>query len=81
VTVSRRRRRPPERLPVHEGHDWLYVLAGRLRLVLGTQDLVIEPGEAAEFTTTEPHWFGALDGPVELILMVGPSGQRAHLHG
>jgi transcriptional regulator with XRE-family HTH domain len=81
VTVSARRRQPPERLPVHEGHDWLYVLAGRLRLVLGTQDLVIEPGEAAEFTTTEPHWFGALDGPVELILMVGPSGQRAHLHG
>ena len=80
VTVSARRRRPPDPLPVHEGHDWLYVLTGRLRLVLGEQDLVIEPGEAAEFTTTRPHWFGAVDGPVELILMVGPGGERAHLH-
>ena len=80
VTVSARRRRPPERLTVHEGHDWLYVLSGRLRLVLGEQDLVIEPGEAAEFTTTRPHWFGAADGPVELILMVGPHGERTHLH-
>ncbi len=80
VTVSARRRRPPERLPVHEGHDWLYVLSGRLRLILGEQDLVIEPGEAAEFHTTRPHWFGAVDGPVELILMVGPHGERTHLH-
>jgi transcriptional regulator with XRE-family HTH domain len=80
VAVSAKRRTPPKRLPVHPGHDWLYVLSGRLRLVLGEQDLVIEPGEAAEFTTAEPHWFGALDGPVELILMVGPHGQRIHLH-
>jgi transcriptional regulator with XRE-family HTH domain len=81
ITVSPRRIRPPDHLPVHEGHDWLYVLSGRLRLVLGEQDLVIEPGEAAEFTTTRPHWFGAIDGPVELILMVGPHGERIHLHG
>lgn len=78
VAVSAERRRPPEHLPVHDGHDWLYVLSGRLRLVLGPQDLVIEPGEAAEFTTTQPHWFGAVDGPVELILMVGAHGERIH---
>jgi transcriptional regulator with XRE-family HTH domain len=79
ASVSPARDRPPSRLPVHEGHDWLYVLSGRLRLVLGAQDLVIEPGEAAEFSTLEPHWFGAVDGPVELILMVGPQGERVHL--
>ena len=80
VTVGAKRRHPPDRLPVHEGHDWIYVLSGRLRLVLGEQDLVLEPGEAAEFTTTKPHWFGATDGPVELILMVGPHGERIHFH-
>lgn len=78
VAVSRERRSPPERLPVHEGHDWLYVLSGRLRLMLGAQDLVIEPGEAAEFSTTQPHWFGVVEEPVELILMVGPHGERIH---
>jgi transcriptional regulator with XRE-family HTH domain len=80
IHVSPARRTPPDVLPVHEGHDWLYVLDGRLRLLLGEQDLTIEPGDAVEFTTWTPHWFGALDGPVELILIVGPQGERLHLH-
>ena len=80
INISRTRRTPPDELSVHEGQDWLYVLHGRLRLLLGEQDLVIEPGEAVEFTTWTPHWFGALDGPVELILIVGPQGERMHLH-
>ena len=80
VHVSPERRAPPEVLPVHEGHDWIYVLDGRLRLVLGEQDLTIDAGDAVEFTTWTPHWFGALDGPVELILIVGPQGERMHLH-
>ena len=80
IHISATRRTPPAELPVHDGHDWLYVLDGRLRLILGEQDLTIEPGEAAEFTTRTPHWFGALDGPVEVILIVGPQGERLHLH-
>ena len=71
---------PPERLPVHEGNDWIYVLEGRLRLVLGDHEHVIEAGEAVEFSTWTPHWFGALDGPVQLLLIVGPQGERLHLH-
>jgi transcriptional regulator with XRE-family HTH domain len=80
IHISRTRRTPPRELPVHEGNDWLYVLDGRLRLLLGEQDLVIEPGEAVEFSTWTPHWFGALDGPVEFILIVGPEGEQQHLH-
>jgi transcriptional regulator with XRE-family HTH domain len=80
IHVSAKRRTPPAQLPVHEGSDWLYVLRGRLRLLLGDQDLTIEPGDAVEFATWTPHWFGALDGPVELILIVGPQGERLHLH-
>ena len=80
IDISARKRTPPDDLPVHEGQDWLYVLDGRLRLVLGDEDFVIEPGEAVEFTTWTPHWFGAVDGPVELILIVGPQGERLHLH-
>ena len=72
---------PPDELPVHEGHDWIYVLSGRLRLRLGDEDFVIEPGEAVEFSTWTPHWFGAVAGPVELIGIFGPQGQRLHVHG
>lgn len=70
---------PPEVLPVHEGHDWMYVLSGRMRLLLGDDDLVIEAGEAVEFSTLTPHWFGAIDEPVELIAIFNPQGERVHL--
>ncbi|MCW3064172.1 MAG: transcriptional regulator, family [Solirubrobacterales bacterium] len=80
VTISAKRCTPPDPLPVHEGHDWLYVLDGRLRLLLDEAEHIIKPGEAAEFTTWTPHWFGAIDGPVQLIMITGPDGQRVHLH-
>ena len=78
--ISAARRHPPDPLPVHEGHDWMYVLNGRLRLLLGDEDLVIDPGVAVEFSTWTPHWFGAIDGPVELIAILGPHGEGVHLH-
>jgi transcriptional regulator with XRE-family HTH domain len=80
LVLSGRRCIPPAVLPVHEGYDWMYVLDGRLRLLLGDEDLVIEPGEAVEFTTLTPHWFGAVDGPVEVIAIFGPQGERIHVH-
>jgi transcriptional regulator with XRE-family HTH domain len=80
IRISPRRLKPPATLRVHDGHDWMYVLEGRMRLLLGDQDLVIEPGEAVEFSTVTPHWFGAVDGAVELIGVFGPHGEREHLH-
>ena len=41
---------------------------------------MIEPGEAVEFTTLTPHWFGAVDGPVEVIAILGSHGERIHFH-
>lgn len=64
----------------HEGFDWAYVLNGTLRLVLGDQDLRLSAGEAAEFDTRTPHWFGATSaGPVEYLTLIGRQGQRAHI--
>lgn len=65
----------------HEGHDWLYVLAGRLRLVLGEEEFVLRPGEAAEFDTRTAHWMGVVDEPVDLICLFGPHGERVHVRG
>ena len=83
---------PPEsgdeaapRLRRHEGQEWLYVLEGHLRLILGTDELVLSPGEAAEFSCLVPHWMGAALGPdgttapVEVLIIMGPHGERVHL--
>ena len=50
--------------------------SGRMRLVLGDQDLVLGVGEAAEFGTQVPHWFGSTgDGPAEVLSIFGRSGR------
>jgi transcriptional regulator with XRE-family HTH domain len=78
VRVTRRRQEPEPR--THEGYEWLYVLAGRLRLVLGEHDVVLTAGEAAEFDPRVPHWFGSTgEGPVEFLSLFGPQGERMHV--
>src|SRR5918997_1144685 len=67
-------------LQTHEGYDWVYVLAGRLRLVLGEHDVVLGPGEVAEFDTRTPHWIGNPFGePAEVLALFGPQGERMHV--
>lgn len=64
----------------HEGYHWLYVLNGKLRLLLGDQNLVLTAGEVAEFDTHLPHWFGnASSQPVEYLSILGPQGERFHI--
>ena len=64
----------------HEGYDWLYVLSGRLRLLLGEHDLVLAAGEVAEFDTRTPHWFSSAGpGPAEVLCLFGPQGERLHV--
>ncbi|MBE7187008.1 helix-turn-helix domain-containing protein [Jatrophihabitans endophyticus] len=64
----------------HEGYEWMYVLNGRLRLLLAELDLQLAPGEAAEFDTHTPHWFGSADRrPVEVLILFGPQGERMHV--
>ncbi len=78
IAPSKHPQQPDPR--THEGYEWLYVLNGRLRLVLGEQDLVLSPGEAVEFDTRVPHWFGSVDGePVEFLCLFGKQGERAHV--
>lgn len=65
---------------VHDGYEWLYVLSGRLRLVLGEHDLVMGPGEAAEFDTRTPHLLrSAGPGAAEILAIFSKEGKRIHL--
>jgi transcriptional regulator with XRE-family HTH domain len=71
---------PDTELQSHEGYEWIYVLSGHLRLRLGELDLVMKPGEVAEFDTHTPHWFGSAGPqPVELLVLFGPQGERLHV--
>lgn len=77
IAPGRRRREPDPQ--THEGYEWLYVLDGRLRMVLGEHDVVLEPGEVAEFDTRLPHWFGGADERrVEFLSIFGREGERMH---
>jgi transcriptional regulator with XRE-family HTH domain len=63
----------------HEGYDWMYVLSGRVRLLLGEHDLVLSPGEVAEFDTRTPHGFyNPGPGDTEVLALFGPGGERIH---
>ena len=61
----------------HDGGEWIYVLSGYMRFVLGNQDLVLGPGEVAAFDTKVPHWFGSTgDAPAEILSIFGRPGER-----
>lgn len=85
VTVAKMRITPerptgPEHLSVHPGREWFTVLSGTARLQLGERTIVIEAGDAADFSTMVPHAIGAHDGPVEILTIFDHDGERAHLH-
>jgi transcriptional regulator with XRE-family HTH domain len=74
---------PPERerkLRTHPGYEWLYVISGEMRLILGEHDITMRSGEVAEFDTRLPHWFGSADDkPVEILSLFGKQGERMHV--
>ncbi|MEZ0077154.1 helix-turn-helix domain-containing protein [Planotetraspora sp. GP83] len=78
MVIGATRQEPDPR--THEGYEWLYVLSGKLRLVLAEHDVILKSGEAAEFDTRVPHWFGSTgDAPVEVLSLFGPQGERMHV--
>ncbi|PRZ40484.1 XRE family transcriptional regulator [Antricoccus suffuscus] len=70
---------PTEELGVHPGRDWFIVLSGTAELRLGDRLILVEAGNAAEFSTMIPHAIGAHDAPVEILAILSHDGERAHL--
>jgi transcriptional regulator with XRE-family HTH domain len=69
-----------EEQQVHPGHDWFFVMEGRVRLRLGEREVLVAAGEAAEFNTMTPHALSADDGPAELVMIFDRDGLQAHTH-
>jgi quercetin dioxygenase-like cupin family protein len=83
MTVAKMRitsRRPPSELGVHPGRDWFTVLQGTARLHLGDRVILVETGQAAQFSTMTPHAITAHNGPVEILTILDRDGQHAHLN-
>ena len=72
-------RRTADTMKVHPGRDWFTVLSGTIALLLGERTILVEAGQAAEFSTMVPHAFGAHDGPAEVLSILDHDGQRSHL--
>ncbi len=82
ITIAKMRitaRRPAGELGVHPGHEWFTVLSGTARLYLGQRLILVEAGQAAQFSTMAPHAITAHAGPVEIIVIFDREGRRAHL--
>jgi transcriptional regulator with XRE-family HTH domain len=85
VSVAKMRITRPEpprgtdELRVHPGKDWFTVLSGTVVLFLGERTILVEAGQAAEFSTMIPHAFGAHHGPAEILCIFDHDGQRTHL--
>ena len=61
----------------HDGHEWIYVLSGDVRFVLGERDLVLHTGDVAAFDTLVPHWFGSSgEKPSEILSIFHRPGER-----
>lgn len=74
---------PSDEMPeqqVHPGHDWFFVIEGRVRLLLNDREIIVGTGEAADFSTMTPHAFIADGGPAEVIMLFDRDGHRAHVH-
>lgn len=56
----------------HEGEEWLYVLSGKLNLIVGTDEHILEAGDAAHFAANVPHRFSAaVEQITELLIVAG----------
>jgi quercetin dioxygenase-like cupin family protein/DNA-binding XRE family transcriptional regulator len=64
----------------HEGEEWLYVIAGRVKVTINGNQHILEPGDAAHFDSRQPHRLDALDGKAaEAILVACPIPTTLHI--
>ncbi len=62
---------PPDAFQRHPGHEWGYVLSGRLQVRIGFDEYTLEPGDAISINSSIPHRLATIgDEPVEAIWFV-----------
>lgn len=71
--------RQNDHLYQHEGEEWLYVLSGQLRLILGDEEFILHPHDAAHFDAQIPHRLSTLSNEDTEILLVSCEASHALL--
>ena len=71
--------RQDEHLYHHEGEEWIYVLSGQLRLILGAEEFTLKPGDAAHFDARILHHLNALNEQDAEILLVSCEASHTRL--
>jgi transcriptional regulator with XRE-family HTH domain len=62
---------PPDAFQRHAGHEWGYVLSGRLQVRIGFDEYILEPGDAISINSSIPHRLATIGNePVEAIWFV-----------
>jgi transcriptional regulator with XRE-family HTH domain len=62
---------PEDSYQRHAGHEWGYVISGRLGVSIGFEEYVLEPGDAVSLESSIPHRLANLgDTPVHAIWFV-----------
>ncbi|MGH7725042.1 MAG: helix-turn-helix domain-containing protein [Candidatus Eiseniibacteriota bacterium] len=57
----------------HEGEEFVHILGGRLRVVVGDEEFVLEPGDSLHFKSTRPHAFENVgDGECSVFMATCP---------
>lgn len=80
LQISIRADRAPSEPARHRGEEWIYVVAGQLRLEFDGQVHVVEAGATAHFDANRPHRLGTEQGVVDLIIVAAdvPNDFRNH---
>ena len=61
----------------HEGQEFDYVLEGTLKIVLGGNELYLQPGDSLYYDSSLPHVMYAVEGDCRFIAVVIKEGAKA----
>lgn len=61
----------------HDGQEFMFVLEGRIAWMIGTECIVLEPGDALLLDSRIEHHARAVDGPAQALVVFAPQRGQA----
>lgn len=77
VTVSQDEPGAEKQAHSHEGQEFDYVLDGKLKIVLGGNELYLQAGDSLYYNSALPHVMYAIEGDCQFIAVVIKEGAKA----
>jgi len=77
VTVTQDEPGAEKQAHSHEGQEFDYVLEGKLKIVLGGNELYLQTGDSIYYNSSLPHVMYALEGDCRFIAVVVKEGAKA----